>query len=110
MKKIIVTFIAALILAAALIALSGCGDTVVLNVYNWGEYISTGKEGTYNTNREFEKWYLEKYGKKIRVNYDTFDSNEALREAGDRVGQLRRDRSVRLHDRVLHKERYACRA
>lgn len=79
MKKIIVTFIAALILAAALIALSGCGDTVVLNVYNWGEYISTGKEGTYNTNREFEKWYLEKYGKKIRVNYETFDSNESLR-------------------------------
>ena len=58
MKKIIVTFIAALILAAALIALSGCGDTVVLNVYNWGEYISTGKEGTYNTNREFEKCTL----------------------------------------------------
>ena len=79
MKKIIVTFIAALILAAALIALSGCGDTVVLNVYNWGEYISTGKEGTYHTNREFEKWYLEKYGKKIRVNYETFDSNESLR-------------------------------
>ena len=48
MKKIIVKFIAALILAAALIAFSGCGDkdTVVLNVYNWGEYISTGKEGT----------------------------------------------------------------
>lgn len=81
MKKFIVSFIAALVLAAALIALSGCGDkdTVVLNVYNWGEYISTGKEGTYNTNKEFEKWYLEKYGKKIRVNYETFDSNESLR-------------------------------
>ncbi len=80
MKKLILAALAALLLAAAA-ALTGCsdGDTIVLNVYNWGEYISIGEEGTYDTNKEFEKWYFETYGQKIRVNYDTFDSNESLR-------------------------------
>ena len=30
---------------------------LTLNVYNWGEYISDGFEGSYNTNNEFEKYY-----------------------------------------------------
>lgn len=81
MKKIIIAVLSAILLAAAVTALAGCSDknTIVLNVYNWGEYISTGEEGTYNTNKEFEKWYYETYGQKIRVNYETFDSNESLR-------------------------------
>ncbi len=43
-----------------------------LNVYNWGEYISDGSEGTINANLEFEKLTG------IKVNYTTFESNETM--------------------------------
>lgn len=43
-----------------------------INVYNWGEYISDGSEGTLDVNKEFTK----KYG--IKVNYTTFESNENM--------------------------------
>ena len=43
-----------------------------LTVYNWGEYISDGSEGTYNVVAEFEKLTG------IRVNYETYDSNESM--------------------------------
>ncbi len=45
---------------------------VTINVYNWGEYISNGVDGSIDVNKEF----TEKTG--IRVNYTTFDSNESL--------------------------------
>ena len=82
MKRIITLFLIAA-LAAAL--LSGCGSsapksggTLTLNVYNWGEYISDGSEGSYDTVAEFEKWYQETYGQKVKVNYDTYASNEDM--------------------------------
>ncbi len=43
-----------------------------LNVYNWGEYISDGSDGTLNVNEEFFK----RYG--IKVNYTNFESNENM--------------------------------
>ena len=43
-----------------------------INVYNWGEYISDGSEGSLNVNEEFTK----RYG--IKVNYTTFESNENM--------------------------------
>ncbi len=44
-----------------------------INVYNWGEYISTGAdEGTLNVNAEFTKLTG------IEVNYTTYPSNEDL--------------------------------
>lgn len=52
--------------------------TVTLNVYNWGEYISDGSEGTLDVNSEFEKYYRETYGVKVKVNYVTYASNEDL--------------------------------
>ena len=74
--------------------LSGCGYTyadldlraeytkefagTTLNVYNWGEYISDGSEGSLDTIAEFEKWYEETYGTPVKVNYDTFSSNEDM--------------------------------
>ncbi len=81
MKKRVMAALAAVLMTVSVFVLSACADnnTVVLNVYNWGEYISTGEEGTYDTNTEFEKWYFDTYGEKIRVNYDTYDSNETLR-------------------------------
>ena len=77
MKKII--SLAVIIVLSALL-FSGCGsdDVTCLNVYNWGEYISDGSEGSFDTIREFEKWYYETYGQKIKVNYDTFASNEDM--------------------------------
>ena len=51
---------------------------LTLNVYNWGEYISDGFEGSYNTNKEFEKYYYEKTGKKVTVNYSTYATNEDM--------------------------------
>lgn len=43
-----------------------------LYVYNWGEYISDGADGSLDVNAAFE----EKYG--IDVVYDTFDNNEVM--------------------------------
>ncbi|MBR3870652.1 MAG: extracellular solute-binding protein [Clostridia bacterium] len=75
----------AMIVLAVIIALigsvgifAGRKETVTLNVYNWGEYISDGSEGTFDTIREFEKWYEETYGVKMVVNYDTYTSNEDM--------------------------------
>ncbi len=43
-----------------------------LYVYNWGEYISDGTDGSLDVNKAFE----EKYG--IEVVYDTYDNNEVM--------------------------------
>lgn len=45
---------------------------VTINVYNWGEYISDGTEGTLDVNKEFTR----RTG--INVEYNTFQSNEEM--------------------------------
>ena len=75
MKKIAILCAAAMLAA---LCFTGCGSTLTLNVYNWGEYISDGSEGTFDTIREFERWYKETYGVKVKVNYSTFASNEDM--------------------------------
>ncbi len=47
-------------------------EGTTLNVYNWGEYISDGSDGSLDVNKEFES----RYG--IRVNYTNFESNENM--------------------------------
>ena len=48
-------------------------DNISINVYNWGEYISTGaEEGTLNVNAEFTKLTG------INVNYTNYATNEEL--------------------------------
>ena len=54
------------------------GSVKTLYVYNWGEYISDGSEGTLDSNKAFEKWYYETTGKKVKVVYSTFSSNEDM--------------------------------
>ncbi len=74
MKKILILF-------AALLCLSGCGqkeEALTLNVYNWGEYISDGSEGTLNVNEEFENYCREELGIEVNVNYTTYASNEDM--------------------------------
>lgn len=78
MKKSILFLLTACLLLS--FCLSGCGtkDTLTLNVYNWGEYISDGSEGSLDTIKAFEEWYEETYGVAVKVNYDTYASNEDM--------------------------------
>ncbi len=85
MKKIIAVFICALLVC---LLFTGCGykyadieyigkydkslEGTVLNVYNWGEYISDGSDDSIDVNKEFEKLTG------IKVNYTTFESNETM--------------------------------
>ena len=78
MKKTVALLIALTMLCALLTGCGGGGKTRTLNVYNWGEYISDGSEDSFNTIKEFEKWYQETYGEKVKVNYTTFASNEDM--------------------------------
>ncbi len=76
-KKWLSAFLAASVLAASLPAVPAGAATapssgVTINVYNWGEYISPGTDGSMNVNEEFTK----RTG--IKVNYTTFEDNESL--------------------------------
>lgn len=80
MKRIISCFAAVMLIALALTPMSVCASAkdyshlvgTEINVYNWGEYISDGAEGSMDVNKKFE----EETG--IKVNYTTFDSNENM--------------------------------
>ena len=65
-------------------------DEVVLRICNWEEYIDLGEWdeeetidlesgdiiGENSMVEDFEEWYYETYGKKVRVEYSTFGTNE----------------------------------
>ena len=68
----------AIVTLMVVLIITGSGRTLTLNVYNWGEYISDGSEGSLDTIAEFERWYEETYGEPVKVNYDTYDSNETM--------------------------------
>ena len=78
------TFAAIAIITGAVFVSTATTETVVVNVYNWGEYISDGSDGSYDTNKAFEEYYSnvlsEEKGHKVKVqvNYTTFTSNEDL--------------------------------
>ncbi len=80
MKKTVTVCLLFAILALFLPAFSSCdgGDAVTLYVYNWGEYISDGTEGSLDVNAAFEEWYFAEYGKRVEVNYSTYSSNEDM--------------------------------
>lgn len=74
------------------LAASAAEDEVVLRICNWEEYIDLGdwdEEETIDLEsgdiigensmiEDFEEWYYETYGKKVRVEYSTFGTNEDL--------------------------------
>ena len=68
--------------ACAFLLLIGCGwliffakpqEQITLNVYNWGQYIADGSDGSMEVIKEFEARYPH-----IKVNYSTYDSNEIM--------------------------------
>ena len=83
-KKISSLLLAVLLLSSLLSFLPSCAQSeeVVLNVYNWGEYISDGSDESLAVNAEFENYFNEnlskKYGFNVKVNYTTYSSNEEL--------------------------------
>ena len=81
MKKIIfntITLVFLLLLVVSPLTSCASNDEVVLYVYNWGEYISDGSEGSLNTNAAFEQYCKDKLGINVSVNYSTFSSNETM--------------------------------
>lgn len=78
-KKILSLALSAAMLLTVVGMLTGCKDDEavektgeVLYVYNWGEYISTGDDGSLDVNKQFEK----ETG--IEVKYLNFSSNEEM--------------------------------
>ena len=67
-----------LAVAVIFVVIFSGSQTEVLNVYNWGEYISDGSDDSLDTIQAFEDWYKETYGKKVKVNYSTYASNEDM--------------------------------
>ena len=80
MKKILSLLLFSALLLCSFVLLSSCesSSSKTLNVYNWGEYISDGSEGSLDVISAFEDWYYETYNEKISVNYTTYSSNEDL--------------------------------
>ena len=79
MKRIIAAFISLVIALAPCAVASAAQQSEIdalrgttLYVYNWGEYISDGADGSLDFNAAFE----EKYG--INVVYDVYDNNEVM--------------------------------
>lgn len=79
LPKIIAVICAVAVLVSFCVILNVLSEkTVTLNVYNWGEYISDGSEGTLDTNKAFEDYCKNELGMRVKVNYTTYASNEDL--------------------------------
>lgn len=81
MKRIFsLMLVSVLLLTLGATILSSCssGDVETIYVYNWGEYISDGSEGSRDVNREFEEYCRRVLGRNVKVNYSTFSSNEDM--------------------------------
>ena len=80
-KRICLLLVCFLMLGAFCPMLSSCeealGEEITLYVYNWGEYISDGSEGSLDVNAAFEEYCREK-GMNVKVNYSTYSSNESM--------------------------------
>ena len=84
MKKIIALVFTVIILAGMF---TGCGkndEVLTLNVYNWGEYISDGSEGSLDVNKEFEKYYSQDEINTILGNYKINSIDELEQDVYDK--------------------------
>lgn len=72
-KRMLCLALALIILLGGLVGYSRCSNqTQVLNVFNWGENIANGEDGTLDVIAEFEKRY------NVKVNYNEYESNEEM--------------------------------
>ena len=71
-KKLLCVALAILILFGGTLIFTRCSPKTELNVFNWGENISIGEDGTMDVIAEFE----EKYN--CTVNYNNYESNEEM--------------------------------
>ena len=98
LKRPVALAMCLLMLPFSAASLWGCsseenGDEIVLRVSNWEEYIDLGdwdeedtielEDGTViypeqGMVEDFEEWFYKTYGKKVRVEYSTFGTNEEL--------------------------------
>ncbi len=75
-KVVAVVVCAALVIGLGSViffARGGGEEQVTLNVYNWGQYIADGSDDSMDIIAEFEARYPN-----IKVNYQTYDSNETM--------------------------------
>lgn len=74
MKKILSVILSAVLIGSTAAVCTGCGATPKeeINVFNWGEYVSNGEDGTLDTIAEFENRY------NVKVNYTNYESNEEM--------------------------------
>ena len=80
MRKIASLILAILMLLASF-SFTACAktedtDVIELNVYNWEDYIAQDSDADLIS--EFESYYYDTYGKKVKVNYSTFGTNENM--------------------------------
>ena len=83
LKRILTVALCAILLSLTALPLVSCeksnsSKVTELYVYNWGEYISDGSEGSLDSNEAFEEWYYETYGERVKVTYSTYSSNEDM--------------------------------
>ena len=71
-KRLVTLLLTALLVMAAWPVTASAAPGGTINVYNWGQYIYDGTDGSLDVIAAFE----EETG--IKVNYTTFDSNESL--------------------------------
>ena len=78
MKRRILFFALTILMVISAFSLPSCSSKqITLNVYNWGEYISDGSEGSLDVNKAFEEYCASK-GLNVKVNYSTYASNEDM--------------------------------
>ena len=83
LKRILSLTLALVLIAVPMMCATSCaketgGNVTTLYVYNWGEYMSDGSEGSLDSNKAFEDWYFDTYGERVKVSYSTYSSNEDM--------------------------------
>lgn len=85
LRKKVILLAAGFVSAASLISLAGCASKydIKLIVYNWEDYIyegvdETGRRVDDSLVEKFEKFYQEQTGKVLKVDYETFSTNEEM--------------------------------
>ena len=68
-----VAAVVVLLAGIAFLVIPGKQETITLNVYNWGQYMARGEDGSVDIIAAFEEKYPH-----IKVNYTTYDSNEIM--------------------------------